>query len=231
MVTVAHPCLPRCPAGNALRSEGRQFKNSRTRVTRADTIIYRSSQLDCAGCSMKERCCPKTPVRKVVRSIYEAARDEARRIATTPAYKQSRRERKKAKSGRSTLPSDCRQSRMGADSNFALPCRHPVYRRGRQGWATVTVTQGGYRVTRPIFTASTRRCCRSRLGCPSATCARPARFELEACLGQTTSATGHWHLPRAPPPVMSQRCGIAASRSVRSRDRLASPVWRAPERR
>jgi hypothetical protein len=31
--------------------------------------------------------------------------------------------------------------------------------------------------------------------------------------------------------VMSQRCGIAASRSVRSRDRLASPVWRAPERR
>jgi hypothetical protein len=32
---------------------------------------------------------------KVARSIHEAARDEARRIATTPAYKQSRRERKK----------------------------------------------------------------------------------------------------------------------------------------
>jgi hypothetical protein len=44
---------------------------------------------------MKERCCPKTPFRKVTRSIHEAARDEARRIATTAAYKQSRRERKK----------------------------------------------------------------------------------------------------------------------------------------
>ncbi len=85
----------RCPAGNALRSDRRQFKNSRTHVTKADTIIYRSSQLDCAGCPMKERCCPTTPFRKVARSIHEAARDEARRIATTPAYKQSRRERKK----------------------------------------------------------------------------------------------------------------------------------------
>jgi hypothetical protein len=33
--------------------------------------------------------------RKVVRSIREAARDEARRIAATPEYKQSRRQRKK----------------------------------------------------------------------------------------------------------------------------------------
>jgi hypothetical protein len=85
----------RCPSGKALRSDRRQFKKSRTHVTKADTIIYRSSQLDCAGCSMKERCCPKTPFRKGTRSIHEAARDEARRIATTPAYKQSRRERKK----------------------------------------------------------------------------------------------------------------------------------------
>jgi hypothetical protein len=86
----------RFPAGNALRSD---VANSRTRVRTSPRpirlSIYRSSQLDCAGCSMKERCCPKTPVRKVVRSIHEAARDEARLIATTPAYKQSRRERKK----------------------------------------------------------------------------------------------------------------------------------------
>jgi hypothetical protein len=85
----------RCPAGHALRSDRRQFKSSRTHVTKADAIVYRSSQLDCAGCSMKERCCPSTPFRKVTRSIHEAAREEARRIATTPAYKQSRRERKK----------------------------------------------------------------------------------------------------------------------------------------
>ena len=33
--------------------------------------------------------------RKITRSIHEAARDEARRIATIPEYKQSRRQRKK----------------------------------------------------------------------------------------------------------------------------------------
>jgi hypothetical protein len=44
---------------------------------------------------MKDRCCPNTLFRKIARSVYEAAREEAKRIATTPAYKQSRRERKK----------------------------------------------------------------------------------------------------------------------------------------
>lgn len=33
----------RCPAGKALRSEWRPFKNSRTHITEAETIIYRSS--------------------------------------------------------------------------------------------------------------------------------------------------------------------------------------------
>lgn len=85
----------RCPAGNALRSEWRPFKNKRTHITKADTIIYRSSQLDCATCPMKERCCPNAPHRKIARSVHETARDFARRIASTPEYQQSRRERKK----------------------------------------------------------------------------------------------------------------------------------------
>lgn len=85
----------RCPAGNALRSEWRQFKTSRTHVTKADTIVYRSSQPDCAGCAMKDQCCPNTPIRKIARSIHETARDVARRIASTPEYQRSRHERKK----------------------------------------------------------------------------------------------------------------------------------------
>ncbi|MFM0254405.1 MULTISPECIES: IS1182 family transposase [Paraburkholderia] len=85
----------RCPAGNALRSDWRPLKNPRTHITKADTIVYRASQMDCDGCSMKDRCCPNMQFRKIVRSIHEAARDEARRIATTPEYKQSRRQRKK----------------------------------------------------------------------------------------------------------------------------------------
>jgi len=84
-----------CPTGNVLRSDRRHFKTPRTGVTKAETIIYRSSQLDCKDCSMKARCCPNTPIRKITRSIHETARDVARRIAETPEYRQSRRERKK----------------------------------------------------------------------------------------------------------------------------------------
>jgi Transposase DDE domain len=40
----------RCPQGHALRSQWRPFKSPRTHVTKADTIIYRSSQFDCATC-------------------------------------------------------------------------------------------------------------------------------------------------------------------------------------
>src|SRR5664279_3214776 len=50
----------RCPQGRALRSQWRTFKNLRTHVTKADTIIYRSNQADCLTCPMKDRCCPNT---------------------------------------------------------------------------------------------------------------------------------------------------------------------------
>ena len=85
----------RCPQGHPLRSEWRAFKNPRTHVTKADTVIYRSSRSDCATCPIKDRCCPNTPIRKIVRSIHESARDVARRIGTTEEYQRSRRERKK----------------------------------------------------------------------------------------------------------------------------------------
>jgi transposase len=85
----------RCPQGHPLRREWRTFKSPRTHVTKADTVIYRSSKADCATCPMKERCCPNTPIRKIARSIHESARDIARRISTSDQYQRSRRERKK----------------------------------------------------------------------------------------------------------------------------------------
>jgi hypothetical protein len=84
-----------CPAGNVLRSEWRAFKNERSHVTKANTIIFRSRQTDCATCPMKAKCCPNTSIRKIVRSVHEAARNVARRIAATPEYVRSRHERKK----------------------------------------------------------------------------------------------------------------------------------------
>jgi transposase len=85
----------RCPAGKALRRQWRAFKNPRTHITNADTIIYRSSELDCALCPLKSNCCPNTPIRKIARSVHEVARDVARAIAKTDAYQQSRNDRKK----------------------------------------------------------------------------------------------------------------------------------------
>lgn len=85
----------RCPEGKPLKSNWRPFINPRMHITKAEQILYRSSQKHCTNCPIKEKCCPHTPVRKIPRSIYEPARNVARAIGKTDAYKQSRRERKK----------------------------------------------------------------------------------------------------------------------------------------
>src|SRR5664279_5960059 len=76
----------RCPQGHALRSEWRPFKNPRDHITKADTIVYRSSAKDCASCPAKQSCCPNTPIRKIARSIYESSREVARSLASTPEF-------------------------------------------------------------------------------------------------------------------------------------------------
>jgi transposase len=85
----------RCPQDHPLRSEWRPFTKPRTHITKADSVIYRSRQADCKGCPLKSQCCPSAPVRKITRSIYEAARNVARDIAKTDGYAQSRKDRKK----------------------------------------------------------------------------------------------------------------------------------------
>jgi hypothetical protein len=85
----------RCPAGKVLRPRQRHFKKLPTLVVQGDRINYRASKLDCGSCPLKPRCWPNTPARRIAHSIDEAARDVARRIAKTTAYKQSRKDRKK----------------------------------------------------------------------------------------------------------------------------------------
>ena len=87
--------LYRCPGGKELKQHRRAFRGDHPDVPPDDTYRYRASKADCDACSLRSRCCPNTPARKVTRSIYEAARDRAREIATTDAYVTSRRERKK----------------------------------------------------------------------------------------------------------------------------------------
>ncbi len=76
-----------CPAFNTLTTTGK--------VMNDDMLFYRASTLDCSACAFKSRCCPKEPARKILRSIYEEARDVARALAKTEAFEQSCRERKR----------------------------------------------------------------------------------------------------------------------------------------
>src|SRR5207244_11759155 len=77
-----------CPANKILTTTGKV-------VNDGETLLYRAKARDCRGCLLKAQCCPKASVRKIPRSIYEEARDVARALAKTEAFKQSCRDRKR----------------------------------------------------------------------------------------------------------------------------------------
>jgi len=83
-----------CPNGKQLKRYRRNFKKPRTGITKSNEIKYRASKLDCTTCPMKAQCCPNTEIRKVTRSVHESARDVARAVRKTPAYRRTRRQRK-----------------------------------------------------------------------------------------------------------------------------------------
>jgi hypothetical protein len=76
-------------------------------VVNDNQLLYRASKYDCDACRLKPRCCPKEPARKVPRSIHEGARDLARDIAKTDAYRSSRRQRKKVEMLFAHLSASC----------------------------------------------------------------------------------------------------------------------------
>jgi transposase len=77
-----------CPEGKRLSTTGN--------ATSDRGVIYRSRNLECVGCPIKEKCCPNTPNRKITRSVYEKSREIAREITKGDVYRdQSRAERKK----------------------------------------------------------------------------------------------------------------------------------------
>jgi len=84
-----------CPAGKTLRQFHRSYVTPRSGVDKDGHRRYRASQSDCGACGLKQQCCPDQPMRKLTRSVHEAARDVARSYRDTPEYLQSRRDRKK----------------------------------------------------------------------------------------------------------------------------------------
>jgi transposase len=138
----------RCPQGQPLRHQWRAFSKPRGRhVTSADTVIYRSSQLACATCPLKLHCCPKTPMRKIARSVYEKSRDVARKLADTAAYRQSRKDRKKVEVLFAHLKRILKLDRLrlrgrrGARDEFLLAATAQNLRRMAKRWQQTTMTK------------------------------------------------------------------------------------------
>jgi transposase len=107
-----------CPAGKTLTTTGS--------VRGDDLLGYLATVRDCRHCPLKPNCCPKTPQRKVLRSIYEPAREVARALAKTEAFAKSRRDRKKVEMLFAHLKRILRLSRLrlrgpsGAQFEFTL---------------------------------------------------------------------------------------------------------------
>lgn len=137
----------RCPQGHALRSASR-FKGPHNLVTKDNTIIYRANPTDCSKCALKSRCCPNTPARRIQRSVYEAAREVARRIATTCEYRRSRRERKKVEVLFAHLKRVLKLDRLrlrglsGAQDEFLMAATGQNLRRMAK-WLTLEVQRTG----------------------------------------------------------------------------------------
>src|SRR6202163_1431662 len=107
-----------CPAGKILTTTGA--------VDDDDQLRYRASKRNCDVCPLKMQCCPKEPARKILRSIYEEARDVARALAKTEAFEQSRRDRKRVEMLFAHLKRILRLARLrlrgpcGAQDEFTL---------------------------------------------------------------------------------------------------------------
>jgi hypothetical protein len=78
------------------RPEGRLAARLRRRhnIDQGHIVYYRANKNDCSICSLKPKCTTAV-VRKVTRDIDEDVRDRVRALASTEAFQQSRRERKK----------------------------------------------------------------------------------------------------------------------------------------
>ena len=82
-----------CPNGKELLRSRRNYKVPRP-IPKNGFLKYRASKMDCGPCPLKEQCCSNVAARILVRSIHESARDVAREVRKTPAYRKTRRQRK-----------------------------------------------------------------------------------------------------------------------------------------
>jgi len=115
-----------CPMGKPLQQYWTARWAAKAAPPKDDQYRYRARVQDCSVCSLKPKCCPETPAKKLLRSIHEEARDVARAIAATPEYNVSRCERKKVEMAFAHLKRILKMDRLrlrgprGASDEFLL---------------------------------------------------------------------------------------------------------------
>lgn len=80
-----------CPGGKWLERSKKMKGTGPEAWSKGLGMSYSAKVRDCRPCALKLRCCPKTEVRRLRRSIFEPARDRARLRATTPAFARNAR--------------------------------------------------------------------------------------------------------------------------------------------
>ena len=131
-----------CPAGKVLTTTGKLASDG-------ETLYYRPRVRDCRGCPLKPQCCPKAPVRRIPRSLYEPARDVARAVAKTEAFEQSRRDRKRVEMLFAHLKRILQLGRLrlrgpkGAQFEFTLAAIAQNLRRTRQAFGATAAGRTG----------------------------------------------------------------------------------------
>lgn len=84
-----------CPESKELKRYRLAGRMARAKPPKDGLHQHRARKPDCGGCVSKMRCCPKEPMRKVLRSVHEEARRLAGSLAGTDDFLRSWDERQK----------------------------------------------------------------------------------------------------------------------------------------
>ena len=135
-----------CPAGKELKRYRLAGRMAKAKPPEDGLYRYRASKADCDNCLLKQQCCPREPMRKVLRSVHEQARDVARAIAATPAYEELTKAAQEG--GDAVCPSQAHPEvgpaaparTLWRPGRVLARCHRPEPEKTRQAEATATAT-------------------------------------------------------------------------------------------
>jgi hypothetical protein len=78
-----------CPAGKELKRYRLAGRMAKAKLPKDGLYRYRASKTDCDHCPLKQQCCPREPMRKVLRRDRRLSIDCASRVPVTQGHGES----------------------------------------------------------------------------------------------------------------------------------------------